>query len=73
VLSKITPSGTRTVIYTFPVGAGPVGVAIVPTLARPVGGLVMSTNNLEILIPYIALAGLVAAVSAVVVVKKRRE
>jgi LPXTG-motif cell wall-anchored protein len=33
----------------------------------------MSTNKLEILTPYIALAGLVIAVSAVVVVKRRRD
>jgi len=39
---------------------------------RPVGGVVVPTNKLEILTPYLALAGLVAAVSAVVVVKKRR-
>jgi len=38
----------------------------------PVGGVVVPTNKLEILTPYLALAGLVAAVSAVVVVKKRR-
>jgi len=40
---------------------------------NPVGGVVMSTNKLEILTPYIALAGLVIAVSAVVVVKRRRD
>jgi hypothetical protein len=39
----------------------------------PVGGLVMPTNKLEILTPYLALAGLIAAVSAVVVVKRRRD
>ena len=39
----------------------------------PVGGIVMPTNKLEILSPYLALAGLGAAVSAVVVVKKRRD
>jgi len=38
---------------------------------RAVGGVVTSTNKLEIIAPYLALAGLVAAVSAVVVVKKR--
>lgn len=40
---------------------------------RPVGGLVMPANKLEVLAPYLALAGLVAAVSAVVVVRRRRE
>lgn len=39
--------------------------------SRPVGGVVMSTNKLEILTPYLALVGLIAAVSAVVAVKKR--
>jgi hypothetical protein len=39
---------------------------------RPVGGVVMSTDKLEILTPYLALAGLVIAISAVIVVKRRR-
>ena len=43
------------------------------SLSRPVGGVVMSTNKLEILTPYLALVGLVAAVSAVVVVKRRNK
>lgn len=38
-----------------------------------VGGVVMPTNTLAVLAPYIALAGLIVAVSAVVVVKKRRD
>jgi len=40
-------------------------------LRKPVGGVLMPVNKLEILTPYLALAGLVIAVSAVVVVKKR--
>jgi dipeptidyl aminopeptidase/acylaminoacyl peptidase len=44
-----------------------------PLPARPVGGVTLPTNKLEILTPYLALAGLVAAVSAVVVVRKRRD
>jgi Tol biopolymer transport system component len=43
-----------------------------PIPPRPVGGVVIPTNKLEILTPYLALAGLAAAVSAVVVVKRRR-
>ena len=39
----------------------------------PVGGVVMPINTLAILAPYLALAGLVAAVSIVVAVKKRRD
>jgi hypothetical protein len=42
-------------------------------LRKPVGGILMPTNKLEILTPYLALAGLIAVVSAVVVVKKRRD
>lgn len=42
------------------------------SILKPVGGVLMPTNKLEILTPYIALVGLVAAVSAVVVVRKRR-
>jgi hypothetical protein len=45
----------------------------VPISTCPVGGVVMSTNKLEVLAPYLALAGLVAAVSTVVVVKKRKD
>ncbi len=39
----------------------------------PVGGVVTPTNKLAILTPYIALAGLIAAVSAVYVVKRRKD
>lgn len=42
-------------------------------IAKPVGGVVMPTNRLEILTPYIALAGLIAVMSAVAVVKRRRD
>ena len=37
----------------------------------PVGGIVTPTNKLEILTPYVALAGLIAIVSAVTMVKRR--
>jgi hypothetical protein len=40
---------------------------------NPVGGVVAPTNKLEILTPYLALAALVIAASAVVVVKRRRD
>jgi len=43
------------------------------SLSRPVGGVVMPTNKSEILTPYLALVSLVAAVSAVVAVKRRRD
>jgi LPXTG-motif cell wall-anchored protein len=45
----------------------------VPVPPRPVGGSVMPTNKLEIMAPFLALAGLVAVVSAVVVVKRRKD
>ncbi|OGD54517.1 hypothetical protein A3K80_08975 [Candidatus Bathyarchaeota archaeon RBG_13_38_9] len=38
-----------------------------------VGGVISPTNKLEILTPYIALAGLVITVSAIIVVKRRRD
>jgi hypothetical protein len=38
----------------------------------PVGGVVVPRNSLEILTPYIALAGLVAAISTIFVIKKRK-
>jgi hypothetical protein len=39
----------------------------------PVGGIVVQANHLEILTPYIALAGLIIAVSTVYVFKKRKD
>ena len=42
-------------------------------VCRPVGGVVMPTNRLAITAPYLALAGLVAVVSTVVLVKRRRD
>jgi hypothetical protein len=38
----------------------------------PVGGVMVQKNSLEILTPYITLAGLVAAISTVYVIKKRK-
>jgi hypothetical protein len=39
----------------------------------PVAGVVVPKNSLEILTPYIALAGLVAAISTILVIKKRKQ
>jgi hypothetical protein len=39
----------------------------------PVAGVVVPKNTLEILTPYIALAGLVAAISTVYVIKRRKD
>jgi WD40 repeat protein len=44
-----------------------------PLFANPVGGVVTPVNKIEILTPYLPLAGLIAAVSAVVAVRKRRD
>ncbi|MBS7651364.1 MAG: hypothetical protein QXN62_09000 [Candidatus Bathyarchaeia archaeon] len=65
VLSSVDQTGTAQdpfIEYTLQAPA--------PT-PRPVGGVVLSTNKLEIVTPYIALAGLVIAVSAVLVKKRR--
>lgn len=43
------------------------------TTLTPVSGLVMRTNKLEILTPYIALAGLITAISTVYVFKRRKD
>ena len=46
-------------------------VTAIYVIARPVGGVVTPVNKLGLATPYLALAGLVIAVSAVVVVKRR--
>jgi hypothetical protein len=48
------------------------GILNLAGVNRPVGGVVVPTNKLEIVAPFAALAGLVVAVSAVAVVKRRR-
>ena len=62
--------GSQTPITTYPT---PFNALITQVKAAPVGGVVIPIDKLEILTPYIALAGLMAAVSAVVVVKRRRD
>jgi Tol biopolymer transport system component len=44
-----------------------------PLFANPVGGVVLPTSKIDIVAPLAALAGLIAAVSAVIAVKKRRD
>jgi hypothetical protein len=44
-----------------------------PMPQKPVGGVPLPNNKLEILAPYLALAGLAIAVSVAVVVKKKLE
>jgi hypothetical protein len=48
------------------------GRAYVYSIPTVVGGIITPVNKLEILAPYLALVGLVAAVSAVVVVRRRQ-
>jgi len=43
-----------------------------PPTPTPVGGIMTPTNKLEILALYLALAGLVAVVSTVIVARRRR-
>ena len=61
--ATVAGSGTLAAVYRLPI----------TPVSKPVGGLVMSTNKLEILTPYLALAGRVIAVSAVAVVRKRSD
>ncbi|MGB6681299.1 MAG: hypothetical protein WBF08_08275 [Candidatus Bathyarchaeia archaeon] len=68
----------NTVIYRAATGAQPIAHevlkgAVTQEPATPVGGYVTPINKLEILTPYIAIAGLIAAVSAVYVIKRRKE
>ena len=42
-------------------------------LKRALGGVVMPKNELEIVAPFAAIAGLIVTVSAVVVARKRRD
>jgi TolB protein len=44
-----------------------------PIPPNPVGGVTSPPNKLEILTPYLALAGLIAVVSSVYVIKKRKD
>jgi len=64
------PATLESVSTHFTVGGN--GCPNLPA-CRPVGGVVMPTNTLAITAPYLALAGLIVAVSAVVAVKKRRD
>jgi hypothetical protein len=52
---------------------GPVILTCNQQEPRPVGGVVSAVNKLDLLAPYIALAGLIAAVTMVVVARRRRD
>jgi hypothetical protein len=66
----VGPEGTRGAIIPHTKLKAAVTQTIEPA---PVGGLVTPTNKLEILTPYIALAGLITAISAVYVAKRRKD
>ncbi|WP_455279173.1 hypothetical protein [[Eubacterium] cellulosolvens] len=42
-------------------------------IGPPVGGLTMTVDKLELLIPYLGLAGLIAAISTVIIIRNRRD
>ncbi len=48
-------------------------VAVRPSQPAPVGGVVSPVNKLELIAPYLALAGLIVAVSTIFVIKKRKD
>jgi hypothetical protein len=48
-------------------------IAKVLSGAAPVGGFLVPVNKLAVITPYIALAGLIAAVSTVYIIKKRKD
>jgi hypothetical protein len=68
-MSDGQPETLPSVSTSFTVGGN--GCPNLPSCLRPVGGVVMPINTLAITAPYLALAGLIVAVSAVVVVKRR--
>jgi len=73
-LHKITPAGDSDVIYTFEDDTYPRGVAYVAgTAGHPVGGIIAPVNKLGILTPYIALVGLIGAVSTIFAIRRWRK
>jgi len=72
-------TGERTLLSDFvdagqgKIGFYPFGVAVYPVIPAPVGGVIVQKNSLEILTPYIAIAGLIITISTVYVIKKRKD
>jgi streptogramin lyase len=76
-LFRVNPiTGERTLLSDFGVGdnqgENPWGVAVYPVIPAAVGGIVTPVNKFEMLAPYLALAGLVAGITAVFAIRKRR-
>jgi hypothetical protein len=75
---KAASSPTTPMTYTLAGGAydggwNMIAVVLLPGTKAPVGGVVMPTNKLDMVAPFAALAGLIVAVSAVVIVKRRKD
>ncbi|MGB6680902.1 MAG: DNRLRE domain-containing protein [Candidatus Bathyarchaeia archaeon] len=64
-LITVSGTGSQTHTTTF--------MLMVNPASGPVGGVVTPVNKLEILTPYIALVGLIAVVSTVYVIKRRKD
>jgi streptogramin lyase len=78
ILFRVDPTtGARTLLSDFSAGANqgvvPVGVAVYPVISAAVGGVITSVNKFEILAPYLALVGLIMAVSAIYILKRRKD
>jgi hypothetical protein len=67
-VNAVILSDGQTLYPTYP---DPFTITCNQVQPRPVGGVVVPVSRLQILAPYLALVGLVIAVSAVVVVKRR--
>ncbi|WP_455368278.1 hypothetical protein, partial [[Eubacterium] cellulosolvens] len=65
------PEGVYSIKITITEDGIPVKV-LKFTYCSTVGGLTIPTNKLEIITPYIAMAGLIIAVSTVIVINKRK-
>ena len=72
-----TPINVMDAVYTDASGANHtlnvLKASVSQILVPPVGGISTTVNKLEILTPYIALVGLIIAVSAVYVIKTRKD
>jgi hypothetical protein len=71
-----SPSGQTVQLKDLSGGFAPVNpepVTVTVNQVAPVGGIVTPVDKLEILTPYLALAGLIAVVSAVYVMRRRKD
>jgi hypothetical protein len=74
----VSSPGNSIELEPFPAGGGQVAtfpepVTVIVNQVGPVGGISTPVNKLEILAPYLALAGLMIVVSTVYVIKKRKD